>query len=128
MVLPVGGSLPLHAGAVSKALLAFEPQEIVEEVLRTKLPKLTPKTKTSRRALLDELREIAEEGEALSDEDVIPGIGAIGVPVFGQDGRIRASLSIAGPHPVVLGADFERIRDLTHRAGEELSRRLGYVG
>lgn len=128
LILPVGGSLPLHAGAVSKALLAFEPQEVIEEFLGTKPAKLTPKTKTGKRALLEEFGQVVEQGYALSEEDVIPGIGAIGVPIFDSEARVRASLSIAGPQSVVLGDDFDRICGLTRQAGAELSKRLGYPG
>jgi DNA-binding IclR family transcriptional regulator len=128
LILPIGGSLPLHAGALSKVLLAFEPADVQRKLLARDLEKLTSRTTTSKTALRVELDEIRRLGYAISDEDVIPGIGAVGAPIFDQHGHVTASISIAGPKSVVLGDDLERICSITQQAGREISRRLGHVG
>src|SRR3954452_21407926 len=57
LALSLGGSLPLHAGGASRALLAFEPEAFWEEYLEHGLAELTEQTPTTRDALLAELRE-----------------------------------------------------------------------
>ncbi|WP_233201705.1 IclR family transcriptional regulator C-terminal domain-containing protein [Cryobacterium sp. Y11] len=42
------------------------------------------------------LVSVRRHGYAVSDEDVTPGIGAVGVPVFSSDGEVRAALSVGG--------------------------------
>ena len=49
----VGGRLPLHATGVGKALLAFAPEPVLEEVIAAGLPALTQSTITDPRALRD---------------------------------------------------------------------------
>lgn len=126
MIYPVGGTLPLHAGAVCRVLLAYEPPTFWEELLRTRPKRFTEKTKTSKKELIAELRQIVEQGYAISDEDVILGIAAIGVPVFDRNENVCAGLSLAGPRPLVLDGHFERNLELMRDAGAEVSRRLGY--
>src|SRR4051812_5687684 len=55
LALSLGGSLPLHAGGASRALLAFEPEAFWEEYLEHGLPEaLTDRTPATRAALLEE--------------------------------------------------------------------------
>src|SRR5579862_7015338 len=56
LALRLGGSLPLHAGAGPRALLAWEPRVFWEEYVRTApLTAVTDKTPATREALFDEL-------------------------------------------------------------------------
>lgn len=128
MILPVGGSLPLHAGSVCQVLLAWEPRSFWEEFSQTRPRRFTQKTITTKEALTAELHKIRERGYAISDEDAILGIGGIGVPVFDRYGQVCAGLSIAGPRPLVLESNFERNVELVRNAGDEVSRHLGYSG
>ena len=57
LALSLGGSLPLHADAAARALLAFEPPEFWDEYLEHRKPEaLTEKTPAWREALLRKLR------------------------------------------------------------------------
>jgi DNA-binding IclR family transcriptional regulator len=126
LALGLGGSQPLHAGAVARALLAFEPPGFWDEYLEQWQPEaLTSKTPATREALLDELRTTRERGYAISDEDVTPGIGAVGAPIFDHTGAVRASLSWGGMRDAVF-ADTERSIALTVDGAAEVSRALGY--
>jgi len=51
---------------------------VQRRLLARDLEKLTSATTTSKPALRKELDEIQRLGYAISDEDVIPGIGAVG--------------------------------------------------
>jgi DNA-binding IclR family transcriptional regulator len=128
LALGLGGSLPLHAGAVARTLLAFEPPEFWEEYLEQWQPEaLTSRTPATREALLDELRITRERGYAISDEDVTPGVGAVGAPVFDHTGAVQAALSFGGMVEFVF-ADRERSIALALDSAAEVSRTLGYDG
>src|SRR5690349_22375073 len=43
-ILEVGAELPLHASALGKAILAYAPGAVVEDLLASELPKLTART------------------------------------------------------------------------------------
>jgi DNA-binding IclR family transcriptional regulator len=126
LALSLGGTLPLHAGGVSRALLAFEPQAFWEEYLdHRELEALTPNTPATREALLAELRATRERGYSISDEDVTPGIAAVGAPILDHTDRVRASLSVGGIREHLF-ADRERAIELVCQAAADISRALGH--
>lgn len=128
LALRLGGSLPLHAGAAPRVLLAFEPRERWQEYLaRRELERFTDNTPADAATLVAALEEIRDSALAVSDEDVTPGIAALGAPIFGHRGTIRAALSISGVRPAILGERFEAIRELIVSGATEISRNLGHA-
>jgi DNA-binding IclR family transcriptional regulator len=128
MAVGVGGSLPLHVGAASRVLLAFEPREVWEEyVARGELAVFTPRTLATRESLFAALGETLRSGCATSDEDVVLGIAAVGAPVFDHRGGVCAAISMSGLKSVILGANAERSRRTIRAAAAEISHALGYA-
>jgi DNA-binding IclR family transcriptional regulator len=126
LALSLGGSLPLHAGGASRALLAFEPESFWDEYLDNATPEaLTDRTPATRAGLVEELRATRERGYAVSDQDVTPGIAAFGAPIFDHTGAVRASLSLGGLREH-LYEHRERAIELLCGAAAEISRALGY--
>jgi DNA-binding IclR family transcriptional regulator len=126
LALSLGGSLPLHAGAATRALLAFEPPAAWDDYLQhARLEELTEKTPTTGKALIEELRATRKRGYAISDEDVTHGIGSVGAPIFDHTGSVRAALSVGGMREAVLGASSRAV-ELVCDGGSEISRSLGY--
>lgn len=127
LALRLGGSLPLHAGAGPRALLAWEPRAEWEAyVAAGDLVSFTDRTPTTRPALFRELEETLAQGYAVSDEDVTPGIASLGTPIFDYTGRIRAALSVGGMRSLVLGdGETELVRLLVDGA-REISAALGH--
>jgi DNA-binding IclR family transcriptional regulator len=127
LALRLGGSLPLHAGAGPRALLAWEPREVWEEYVSSgKLAQLTDRTPATRAALFRELAATREQGYALSDEDVTPGIASLGAPIFDYAGNVRAALSIGGLKSLVLGDERESFVELLVSGAREISNALGH--
>jgi DNA-binding IclR family transcriptional regulator len=128
LALRLGGTLPLHAGAAPRVLLAFEPQELWEEYLgHGALKAFTPGTPVRRQELFDLLQETRTRGYAISDEDVTLGIAAVGAPIFNHEGSVRAALSISGVKPAILDNHAEAMTALVVEGAREVSRSLGFV-
>ena len=72
--------------------------------------------------LLHRLRGIRKLGYSISDEDVTPGIAALGAPIFDYQGTIRAALSISGVRSAILEANTESIHELIVAAACNISR------
>lgn len=126
--LKLGGSLPLHAGAAPRILLAYEPEGVWDEYLEGGgLQRYTDSTPATRKALIVELKHIREVGYAISDQDVTIGIAAIGAPIVDFKGRVRAALSISGVRPLILG-EPEKTITLVCEAARRASRALGHTG
>src|SRR5436853_2547466 len=62
-ILEVGAELPLHASALGKAMLAFSPNDAVDDLLTEPPPRLTSRTLTPA-ALREALNDIRERGFA----------------------------------------------------------------
>ena len=76
-----GHALAPHVAATAKAILAFQPQHIIDKALAEPLPKLTAKTKTGRKAVDQDYRNVRENGYATCWDEMEIGMGAIAVPI-----------------------------------------------
>src|SRR5581483_6749782 len=89
--------MDLHCTAVGKVILAWETAEFAERVLgKEAFIRHTGNTITSSRALRRELIRIQKSGYAVDDEEEELGVRCVGVPVFDQNGRFAAGLSVTG--------------------------------
>jgi DNA-binding IclR family transcriptional regulator len=127
LALRLGGALPLHVGAAPRTLLSFETPEFRNEYARTaELTSYTEYTVATSERLEEALEAVRNTGYAVSNEDVTPGIAAVGAPIFDHTGKIRAALSISGVVPTILGDRAERIVRLVVDGAKEVSLTLGY--
>ena len=94
----LGTPYPLHAGASSKAFLAFLGEDEIEVYLaKHALGALTEKTIVDDAALRAELAAIQRRGYATSLGERQVGAASVAAPVFDHDGHVIAVLSVAGP-------------------------------
>lgn len=94
---PVGGRLPLHSTALGKAILAHRPSGEIDAIIaRHGLTEEGPKSITSRKELMDDLREIREREYAISDEEYSKGVRGVASPIV-IDGESVSAIAISGP-------------------------------
>lgn len=87
-----------HCTAVGKAMLSQYDDDRVSEVLdQHGMVERTPNTITDRDEFYEELREARERGFAISDEEQIVGIRAVGAPITTSDGEVPGGISVSGP-------------------------------
>lgn len=104
----IGKRIPLNASSAGKSILAFTPEERVQEIIEMHgLPAQTENTITDPNVLWDELKTIRERGHAINKEESTVGLRAVGVPVLGSDGRVLGALSVSGPTHRLKGEWFE---------------------
>lgn len=126
MYVSIGVPYPLHAGASSKAFLAFLAEEQAAAYLRQDLAALTEKTITDARRLKRELRQIAERGWAESSGERQPGAASVAAPVFDHLGQPIAVLSVCGPAERFAARARECSTELL-TVTRRLSTTMGYV-
>jgi len=126
----LGRSLPLHAGAVPKAILAWLPDNERAAIIArlADLPAYTARTIRDAAALERELGRIRERGYSLSDEDFDASARGVGVPIFGTDGQVVGGVSVGGPSFRVDDATVQRFADLVRSASADISRDLALTG
>jgi IclR family transcriptional regulator, acetate operon repressor len=95
----IGMSVPLHCSALGKVLLAYGAAQLSPERPDQlgQLERRTAKTITTEAALRAELAGVRTRGYAVTDEELEPGLVAVGAPIYGYDGSVVAALSVSGP-------------------------------
>lgn len=101
MLSQVGGTIPTYCSALGRAMLAYSPPEVVDEVIAAGLPARTPRTVVSPAALRRELAAIPDRGWAQEREEGNVGVSCVAGPIFGPLGEVVAALSVTGPTALV---------------------------
>ncbi len=123
----VGRRTPAHASATGKALLAFQPAAVIEQVLRAPLQRYTARTITDAALLRAELEQVRRRGYAVAHEELQAGLTAVAAPIREADGRVQAVLSLSAPTYRTPPARQREHARLVVQAAAEVSRLLGYV-
>lgn len=123
---PIGRKFPIHAGAASKTLLAYLPQEEVDRILAAGLKKYTQYTITDPDDMRKELETIRHQGFAEDKGEYIEGVRALACPVMDYLERVVAALSV--PYLATNTNDKHCKEWLTHlqSCAHEISKGLGY--
>jgi DNA-binding IclR family transcriptional regulator len=122
----VGTRAPVHATAVGKALLAFQPEEEIARIVSRGLPASAPNTIVDGKALQRELALVRARSYAVDDEESEVGLRSIAAPIRGDAGQVIAAISIAGPvHRMTKKMLLSWVRELVG-AAEAVSQRLGW--
>ncbi len=127
-VLLTGSALPLHANALGKVLLAFDPGA-ARSIIGQDLPGFTFRTITDRVTLQRDLASIRDAGWAAAVEESDAGVSGIAAPIRDGGGYVVATVGIEG--------ETQRICDERSRprpalvsqvikAGRSISRELGH--
>lgn len=96
VAISVGTRFPAYATSMGRVLLAGHDEEWLADYLASaRLQPLTPRTITSPKALLEELRRIRAQGWALVDEELEEGLRALAVPLRDGQGRVVAAVNLS---------------------------------
>lgn len=108
----VGARLPAHCSATGKVLLAGLPdEELTAYLAQGGWPRRTPRTLTTAEQITAAVAAAAEDGFALSDEELELGMRAVAVPVRDTRGRTVAAMS-ASTHTARISVEQLRERFL----------------
>jgi DNA-binding IclR family transcriptional regulator len=92
----LGGRLAAHATALGKAILAFSPPDVVDAILATELPALTPKTLTDPDVLRKELAQVRANRLAYDVEESKLGLFCVAAPILDATNRAAGAISVTG--------------------------------
>jgi IclR family transcriptional regulator, KDG regulon repressor len=93
-----GASVPAHASALGKVILAFSPQNVVEQFVRPhRLQSITPNTITEPDDFLAEIKRVRNAGFAFDRGEGSLLAVCIGAPILDEQGHAIAAMSISGP-------------------------------
>ena len=121
----IGKCSELHCTGLGKALLAFQPEEIVQSVLSNyAFDRFTKRTISSHAAFVAELARVRQNGYAIDDEEEELGIRCIAAPVL-SSGAAVAAVSVTGTTTQIRIEDIERLVGLAKRAAGRIATVAG---
>ncbi len=123
----IGPRIPAYCSGLGKALLAYLEPDQFQAYLRTvELARHTRTTIVSTDQLLREMEWIREHGYAVSREEMIPGLVALGAPIFGRNRRLAGAVSLSATPAITEDKQTERLADDLLCTAAEISREMGY--
>ncbi len=119
-----GLTIPAHASALGKVLLAYRPGVSPVPARRKCLCAASPARRSSSRSDLEKaLVEVVEKGYAVEDEEAVLGEASIAVPVADRDGEAIAAIAVVLPASQQPVADA--VLTLLRETARNVSRELG---
>jgi DNA-binding IclR family transcriptional regulator len=119
----VGGRAPLHLTSVGKLFLAQDtPEAIREYAERTGLPGKTAHSLTTLAALEKDLDWVRRHQTAFDNEEAEVGLRCVAAPIYDDEGRVLAGLSVSAPSDRHSPQWAQRVR----RAAREVSQAVGW--
>jgi DNA-binding IclR family transcriptional regulator len=122
----LGPRIPAYCSGIGKALLAFmEPEELQAYLRDTILMPHTKNTFRSVEILVADLEKTRKLGYSISHEEMIPGLIALGAPVYGKGKRLAGAISIGGPPSIFHAKQVDKMGDELLRTATEISQTMG---
>lgn len=125
----VGRTSPLYAGACSRIILSFLPDEKVESYLeKTEFKRFSSGTITDKEKLYELVNNARIEGYTVSKSELENHTCAVAAPIFDHNGNVIAGLSIAGIEANYQDENIKIFSKKAIEAANEISTLLGYTG
>jgi DNA-binding IclR family transcriptional regulator len=124
-VLEVGLQLPIHASSLGKAVLAFAPTQVVDDVFAEPLERLTKRTLDAA-ALRRELGLIRDQGVATERDEAVLGESSVAAPIFDHGGQAVGAIGVVDATERIFPRGLARgIGAAVGEAARGVSRELG---
>jgi DNA-binding IclR family transcriptional regulator len=125
-ILEVGASIPWHACALGKAVVAFVSPARRTALLAADLSPLTGRTMTEPSLLRTSLEGVSTLGIAVEDQEAVVGEAEIASPVFDHRGQPAGAIGVVGPVERLLpDGPAPALVAAVKEAGHGLSRDMG---
>jgi len=124
----IGSRVPAYCTGLGKAILAFLPEEDLNNFLKSvPLKDMTPNTITKKEKLVQELEQIHKQGFATDREELCIGLRCVASPVFDYTNYPSYSVSVTGPSSRMNKEKITVIKEEIKRICRELSKNLGQL-
>jgi DNA-binding IclR family transcriptional regulator len=124
-VLEVGLQLPLHASALGKAVLAFSPSQVIDDLFAEPLQRLTKQT-LNEADLRQELNVIRDSGIATERDEAVLGESSAAAPIFDHGGHAVGAIGVVDSTERIYPRGLVRgLGTAVSEAARGVSRELG---
>jgi IclR family transcriptional regulator, KDG regulon repressor len=125
----LGTALPAHCTAAGKIYLVFESDGELGQHLGSSLKRYTGKTIVDGEALAAQAKEIGATGYAVELEEFTEEVSSVAVPIRDYTRMLVGAMAVVGPSQRLTSDVIKNdVAPKIVKAGDELSKRLGYPG
>ncbi|MBO9127885.1 IclR family transcriptional regulator [Rhizobium sp. 16-488-2a] len=117
---------PVHCTSVGKAILAWQPEPVIQKIVQAGLRSYTDATITTGPTLFSELDRVRQRGYAIDDGEHQPGLRCVGAPIRDQFGHVIAGISVSGPSWQINMSDIEELSKVVIHHANMISHRIGH--
>ena len=122
----IGPRVNAYGTAIGRALLAFFPEKELKTYLKdTPLAKFTSHTISTKKQILEELKATRSRGYAVNNQGYLLGRYSLAAPIFHENGKPAAALSVTGSSKDFKGRKESRTADLLLKISSEINRSMG---
>ncbi|MFI0419249.1 IclR family transcriptional regulator [Spongiactinospora sp. 9N601] len=121
----IGSRAPVYCTAVGKAILAWQPDHVVDDVVAAGMPPVTKYTITDGASLRAELGRIRQRGYSVDDRENEPEVRCVGAPIFNQANMVTSAISVSGLTSRITAARVRTLGPQVAEAALRISRKLG---
>ena len=126
----IGKPHPAYYMGCGKALLSFQTEDCLEEILQEieqqGLIKSASNTVTDLNELRRQLTEIRKTGYAISVDEFQEGLASIAAPIYSHNGEVIAAVGITGSSKKLCGDQIDIYISNIVKAAKEISKKLGF--
>jgi IclR family transcriptional regulator, acetate operon repressor len=123
----IGRRTPFHCAANGKALLAYQPADMIARILAGPLQRFTERTITEPAQVRAELARVRELGYAYALGEIEVGLNGVAAPIRDARGAVVAAVSVGGPSYRVTHERLEDLSALVVEAAARISMRLDAI-
>jgi len=120
-------SSPAYCTGVGKAILAFQPQAVIERTLAAGMRAYTTNTLTTPEALYEDLKRTRERGYAIDNAEHQIWVRCIAAPIRNATGRVFAAVSVTGSAERITESRTAQLSELVIQTANSISRHIGFV-
>jgi IclR family transcriptional regulator, KDG regulon repressor len=124
----IGVRKPAYCTAEGQAILAFQPDDVVDRVIAAGLAPRTGKTITDPDRFRKAIAAVRQRGCAIEDEENEVGMVSIAAPIRDDAGDVAAAVGIAGPVTRLTKKSIAAFVPHVIATADQVSARLGYRG
>lgn len=122
----LGDRKPAFCSSEGRAMLAFQDEAAIEQILGGGLQPRTPRTETDPAQLRKALARVRKTGYAIEDEQSEAGMRSLAAPIRDAEGRVVAAVGIAGPRQRLSEDVLAQFAPRVVETAQTISARLGY--
>jgi DNA-binding IclR family transcriptional regulator len=123
----VGHHRPPSCSSAGKLLLAFQPKETIDEVIKAGLPKRGPKSVTNPQVLINQLELIRQNEYSVCIDEMHEDVVSIAAPIKDYTGKVIAAVTTAAPKQRIPEEFIPFFIKELIKTGKSISFNLGFM-